>query len=420
MIKLKIIFKYLISGLVIASLLIIAFLHFSKTGHRLSIKAKQYLAININKNSGIQYYTLVAIEGLLALFPSNTLIPFNREESHAGAHSNKSGLSDILDGYDSVIDVTNSEAFIYALENAEAGQLILLSPGQYRVNTHALSLQNAGQINNPIVLATERLGDVTIELNSVEGIYLNKANWIIKNLIFEGVCALDSNCEHAIHFVGNADNVIIDNNIFTNFNAAIKANGNYRLTPFTFADNVKITNNDFYNKAPRNTDTPSTPIDIVGGDNWYINQNFIADFSRKIRGTTSIVYGAFLKGAGRQGELSDNVINCAWKLPYQSVLDVRIGLSLGNGGTNEKFCQRNNCDFEHDNGVIKNNLVLNCINDVGIYINKASNTKLLNNVILNSLGIEARSAKTTIIAYKNDIDGDITKTQGAKINIINQ
>ena len=170
-------------------------------------------------------------------------------------------------------------------------------------------------------------------MDSVEGFTVSKAHWIFKNLKINGACEHDYKCEHAFHLKGDADYLLLDNNIITNFNAAIKSNGSYSTVPAQFPDNVRITNNDFYNVRERNTRSPASPIDAVGGDNWSIRHNFVADFTRVVSESKSVVYGAFLKGGGMGGVISDNVINCAWKVPYQSSLDIRVGLSLGNGGT---------------------------------------------------------------------------------------
>jgi hypothetical protein len=285
----------------------------------------------------------------------------------------------------------------------------LIAPGTYRLKGKRFNVGNAGSAELPIALVSNSFGDVRLEFDSLEGLYINKPNWIINGIIFKGVCKYQSNCEHAIHIVGNADNLFLSNNRFVDFNAHIKSNGRNG----SFPDNVVIINNDFYNLSSRNVKAPVTPIDVVGGNNWLIKDNYIADFAKGNGKKISYAYGAFLKGAGAGGKILNNIVNCSWKLPYSSSLDVRIGLSLGGGGTNARACQTGKCEYEHIDGLIQGNIVLNCENDVGIYLNKASNTQVTENLLLNTLGIDVRFSSSSASVSNNTMQGRISARDGA-------
>ncbi len=318
-----------------------------------------------------------------------------------------------------VIQVTTVDELREALLKARPGEQILLLEGIYKLKGKPLKLRSSGQIGLPIVLKGE--GENTVlELDIVEGIRLDKSHWVIENLVFNGVCDLDKKCEHAIHISGNSDNIVIRNNIFKNFNAHIKSNGRIKDN-IGFPDNIVIENNIFFNEWRRQTRLPVTPIDVVGGNYWIIRNNIIADFSKDNksgRGNT-VSYGLFLKGAGQNGLIEKNIILCEWDVKHEKTIDIRIGISLGGGGTETKYCQDRTCEYEHQNGIIKDNTILNCINDVGIYLNKASQTQLLSNTINHSLGIDVRYKESSTIIQDNIIHGRIKKRDGASVQILN-
>jgi hypothetical protein len=128
-------------------------------------------------------------------------------------------------------------------------------------------------------------------------------------------------------------------------------------------------------------------------------------------------YGAFLKGNGHSGEVSENFVACSWNIEHQSALDIRVGLSLGGGGTGYEFCESNNCDLEHEGGKIANNVIVNCSNGVGIYLNKAKSTLVLDNVITASAGIDVDSSMFLSL-INNRIDGNVkmNKSSSYKVN----
>ncbi|GAC12865.1 right-handed parallel beta-helix repeat-containing protein [Aliiglaciecola lipolytica] len=391
----------------------------SNLGKELTIKGRQYVQLNLHQNWGVKLALLECADFLLTLLPQQQILPFDRDKSDAGFDRAK-----IIDSHSikaislvapKLYQVSSEVGLRKAMLSAHAGDVILLAPGNYFVPKR-LEVRHNGTLDRPIRIVASSPGNSVLHIQNTEGIYLDKANWHIENIVFKGACKQQRYCEHAIHLYGNADNTQIINNQFIDFNAAVKANGNYQHKPAWFADNVTITNNDFFNHSYRNTMTPATPIDVVGGNNWLIDKNFIADFARTLTGKISVTYGGFLKGGGANGVFSNNVINCAWRLPYQSSLDVRVGLSFGNGGTQGEFCQSQHCEYEHTGGKIKDNLVLNCINDVSIYLNKAAASEITGNRLLNSLGIDARFKQTSVNINHNIVDGRIKARDNAFIS----
>ena len=150
-----------------------------------------------------------------------------------------------------------------------------------------------------------------------------------------------------------------------------------------------------------------TPIDIVGGNGWIIKGNYIADFA-KAKGN-QISYGAFLKGGGRHGLFDANFVNCEWRHSGGQ----RVGLSFGGGGTPASL-KPAGLDDEHRGGIMRNNIIMNCPNAEGIYINKASDIKILHNTIYRAFGVLLRFPGTEAQIKNNIISGAVALRDDAK------
>jgi len=271
------------------------------------------------------------------------------------------------------------------IDLAEPGDVITLESGSYAVGSK-ISVTSDGTEREPIVLRADSLGDVTLEIDTLEGFVVNASHWRFENLDITGVCADHSNCEHALHLVGRADGTVIRNSRLRDFNAQIKGNGSpdgpngERVWP----DDVVIERNEFFDSEVRETGNPVTKIDVVGGRRWVVRGNFIHDFAKG--GGNNVSYAAFLKGHSRDGLFARNLVACSMNHSGQ----VRLGLSFGGGGTGSpEFCDGESCTPEHQNGVMRNNIVVNC-SDAGIFLNESKATTLVNNTVVDTLGIDVR------------------------------
>ncbi len=298
--------------------------------------------------------------------------------------------------------VSTEKEVIAAIKGAKAGDTIVILAGDYNFRQHNIPLLNNGSKDHPITLRADLLGDVTLNLNTLEGLYIRGAYWHIENLIIEGVCKSDSRCEHAFHVVGDAHHTVLKNNIVKNFNSPVKINGSKGKIP----DFGTIEHNIFYNDAPRETNTSVTLIDSVAASHWQVKGNIIADFAKEYG--DNISYGGFFKGGGRSNIFEQNLIMCEWRHRGGT----RLGLSFGGGGTGSSFCPDNDCSTEHYEGIIRNNIIMNCPRDVGIYLNRSAATLIYNNIIYNTHGIDVRFDTTTAKIFNNVIDGRIRSRNG--------
>lgn len=378
----------------------------------LNLLLNKYTDINISQNYGIRRQILILLKKSTFLLPANKHIKIERDPKRIGTID----LIDTEQKKSRTIYISNIEEFNSIINTAEPGTEIIIQKGIYQIKGRRLDIKASGAPGKPIIFKAEKAGDVIFEMSSQEGFFISKPFIQFENLIFKGTKGDDSWIEHAIHLVGDASNITFKNNEFINFNSHIKSNGiTKKDSSKHFPSHIKIINNNFYNEWKRNTTSPVTPIDVVGGTHWLIQNNFIADFGKSGQQGNGTTYGAYLKGGSSNGILDSNIIACSWKIPHTNFRDIRIGLSLGGGGTGNTFCKNDKCDFEHDKGIISNNVIINCDNDVGIYINKSSNTKIYNNILKNTLGIDIRFPESSATIYDNFIDGRVKSRDGGKI-----
>ena len=299
------------------------------------------------------------------------------------------------------------------LKDAKPGDVFAVYPGLYRLPKTA-QLNADGTEAAPITIRPSSAGKVTIEVPVTIGFKVSGSYWNVEGLEIIGTCEKDNSCEHAFQILGTADHTTIKNNRLIDFNAAIKGNGKIDKDIQYFPDNVLIENNYIYNRRPRNTGNPVTPIDVVGGRFWTIRGNFIADFQKG--GGNHISYAAFLKGNSDNGLFERNLVVCEWRHKG----GIRLGLSLGGGGTTDpRFCQGRSCTIQHYKGTIRSNIIMNCPKDVGIYLNSAANTKVINNTILNTLGVDVRFSGSFAVIANNLIEGRIKGRDNGRYREVN-
>jgi len=308
------------------------------------------------------------------------------------------------------VDVTTPAELVSAFGDAMPGDEIVLADGTYMMPRHRLDTTANGTESMRIVVRARNAGRATVRFGDamgiVEGFVTSHAYWTFEDLVIEGVCDDHSRCEHAWHVVGNAEFLILRNNVARNFNAQIKAN---RANESDFPDDVLIEGNEFYSETVRNTSNPVTPIDVVGGRRWVIRANYIHDFAKGAG--NNISYAAFLKGNGRDGIFERNLVVCEQLHSGQ----IRLGLSFGGGGSNpDPICEDMDCSIEHQNGIMRNNVIAHCPTDVAIYVNECRDCVITHNTLYEGTGIDLRFATTTdAIVDGNLMSGRIRDRDGA-------
>jgi hypothetical protein len=297
-----------------------------------------------------------------------------------------------------------------ALASAQAGDEIVLGDGTYAVNAN-LNCAAEGTASQPIIVRAANRHAALIRFNATEGFKVSGRYWVFDGLTIEGVCAQDVNCEHAFHVTGHAENFVLRNSRVRDFNAQLKVNATQNSGGvYEMPHRGLIENNEIYDTRVRNTSTPVTKLNIDTGDDWVVRNNDIHDFS-KING--GISYGAFMKSGGKRGVFERNRVICTKDAPAGNT---RIGLSFGGGGTGNAYCAPAfdasvPCNPEHSDGILRNNVIINC-SDVAIYLNKAANTKVLFNTLIATTGVDFRFASSTGEAHGNVLSSVIRPREG--------
>ncbi|WP_146153855.1 NosD domain-containing protein [Photobacterium sanctipauli] len=308
------------------------------------------------------------------------------------------------DNISNIVFVSNENQFIKEISNIEKSKKIILKNGVYTFNSTKLRTNKIKNTHSKVIITAQNDGYVDFKLNTIEGILIDTPNWQINGINFKGICPDDKKCEHGLHIVGDAKNIVISNNTFIDFNAAIKVNKKDNLYP----DDGIIEYNRFHFTKPRNTATPVTPINIDHANRWLVRKNIISDFS-KANGN-KVSYAAFMKGGISDGIFEQNLVICS---SDGKNLGTRVGLSLGGGGMS-KTARRNQAEYETRNSVIRNNIIMNC-NDVGVYIQKSLSAEVYNNTIYNTKGIDVRYSNSTALIINNILNGKIRSRDKAKV-----
>jgi hypothetical protein len=304
--------------------------------------------------------------------------------------------------------VTTPDDLRAALRAASPGDVITLAPGTYRFQGRGIDVPRAGRADAPIVVRAARPGTVHIELETLEGFVVGAPYWRFENLDIRGVCAADDDCEHAFHVVGAGHHFASVNNTIRDFNAHIKINGVGNRYP----DDGLIEHTTLTATHVRSTTNPVTPIDLVTASGWTFRANLISDFIK--RDGNQVSYGAFVKGGGRNNVFERNVVWCEQALRGQP--GQRVGLSLGGGGTGREFCRDGRCITEQEGSTLRANLVVGC-SDAGIYLNSAAASKVVDNTLVDTTGIDVRYPTSSAIVDGNLVDGQIRAREGAIVHL---
>ena len=308
------------------------------------------------------------------------------------------------------VNVTSAAGLISAVSKAMPGDVITLAPGTYKL-TKVIKCMATGKPNARIVIRAAKLGTVTISSSATAAFKVFAPRWTFENLDIVGTCSSHSACEHAIHIVGKADFTLVRGCRLREYNAQIKGNGD-KVWPggkMRWPNDVVIEYCEMFNKSVRNTGNPVTPVDVVGGRRWRVRGNFIHDHAKS--GNDKVSFAAFFKGNSQDGVFERNLVACEWLHKGTN----RVGLSLGGGGTwPATVCENGTCAVEHTNGILRNNVIVNCPADVGIYINEGKNTRIYNNTLYNTSGIDVRFKASFADIRNNLLSGQIRKRDGAK------
>ncbi len=307
------------------------------------------------------------------------------------------------------VPVQDTADLTRAIEAAQAGDDIVLANGIYLISTKLHARALATQAAPITVRAAHPKG---AHIRSVAPIAFEVTGyyWHFSGLDITGVCLRDTDCEHAFHVVGTGSGFVLRSSRLVDFNAQVKVNADLaRHLP----SSGLIEENEFLDSHPRHTDNPVAPVNIDNAANWIVRGNSIHDFQKDGSGENS--YGAFVKGGAQAPVIERNLIVCARDAASSGAM---VGLSLGADGMDANLCpphwdSAHPCDPEVSDGIIRNNIVLNCAGK-GIYLNKAQHSAVLFNTVARTPGVEFHGRSSTGLARGNLMTGKISGTLGGQ------
>jgi len=297
-----------------------------------------------------------------------------------------------------IVNVATAGELTTAIGNADAGDEIVLADGTYALTAN-VNCNATGTAAEPVIVRAANPLAAHITFDALEGFKVNGPHWHFEGLDVTGVCAQDSNCEHAFHVSGAATNFVLRDSRVRDFNAQIKVNASFLNNVWVMPHIGLVEYNEFGDTHSRATSNPVTKINIDTGDYWIVRGNYIHDGQKNGGDNTS--YAAFMKSGGNHGLFERNLVICS----KDTTGGTRIGLSFGGGGTANQFCAPAfnasvDCNPEHTDGTMRNNIIVNC-SDVGVYLNEATSSHVLYNTLIGTGGIDFRFSTTSGEAVGN-------------------
>jgi MYXO-CTERM domain-containing protein len=273
-----------------------------------------------------------------------------------------------------------------------------VATGTYVVES-SIACTADGTDTQPIVVHSDTPLMAHLQFNALEGFHVQGKHWHFEGLDIKGICARDSDCEHAFHVTGGADGFVMRSNRIFDFNAQLKVNADQVQGTWTTPNDGLVEGNELGDAHARNTTTPVTKLNIDTGDRWIVRANYVHDFhiAPDDAGNAQPTYGAFMKAGGHDGVFERNLVICTHD--YITKGAVNVGLSFGGGGTAPQYCApafdaNVPCNVEHTGGMMRNNIIVNC-SDVGIYVNRGASTRVFYNTIIATTGVDFRFDTTT-------------------------
>lgn len=301
--------------------------------------------------------------------------------------------------------LANPAEIAAGIDAAQPGDVLEIAPGIHRL-PRTLYTRRGGRAEAPITVRAARPGTVTLEVRHVEGLVVAHPHWVLENLDWRGACAADDACEHAFHIVGDARSTVVRNNRIVDFSAHLKINGQGGHFP----DDGLLQYSTLSNTRPRAGQAPVTLVDLVAASGWQLLDNHVENFVKQ--GSNGVSYGMFMKGAGQRGRIERNVVVCTPRGVGQPGL--RLGISLGGGGSGAESCRDKRCAVEFDGAVVANNVVAHC-NDAGIDINKSRGVAVLHNTLVNTQGVLLRNAPAEARVAHNVLDSAVRSRSGTTL-----
>ncbi|MCL1897702.1 MAG: bacterial Ig-like domain-containing protein [Micrococcales bacterium] len=273
---------------------------------------------------------------------------------------------------DEVTATSIDELQNYIYSAPPQGRVITLQAGEYTQNS---IIRIEGHNNITIQGSTSDYNDTVIRGWGIDNsaiahnVYINASSYVtIKNL------TLKESYFHAVQ-IANGSHYFYADHVkgWDNGEAAFKiSSGVWGAAGAEQVSDFGVIRNSYIGFTTAGARPVIEGIDGVGAKGWLISGNTVENV-RYPSGSSSVAYGIYFKGNSIDSVLENNVI-----------INSDIGLSFGNGSTGWQYFRYGDTRFEHQGGIMRNNVVKSTSKDTGIVLRSATGFKVYNNTVWNS------------------------------------
>jgi len=284
---------------------------------------------------------------------------------------------------DEVYVTTYSQLKSAALNAPPDGRTIIVAPGTYYQDgvlwlTGKSNLTIRGETGNPddVVLVGKGINNssmwINIAINNCP--YFTIEALTLKDTYYHGIQVNNSS-----HYVTIRNVVFLDNG-----EGGVKATNNSAGTSYS---DYGLVENCWLEYSTYGMRPVVEGIDLIATKGWVIRNNVFVN-ARKV---VPAGFGFFAKGNAQDTICENNLfVNCD------------IAASFGGGGTAAVYFRDHEYPYEHRNGIIRNNIMIGGA-DAAVYLNKALNAKVYNNLSYKHvLTFQARFPECSV-DFKNNI-----------------
>lgn len=262
--------------------------------------------------------------------------------------------------------VNDTAEFKYALKSAEAGNEILLSPGQYRGNIYIPNLRG-------VTIRSEVPDDMAIINGGKNGLhFVRPVDVTIKDLIIQNFEFNGLNIDDANEKDGGARNIRLENLVIRN----VGVGGNHDGIKLSGVNNVTVANVKVLNWGGR-----GSAIDMVGVHNSLIENSLFINHEAGVTGAAIQIKGG-----------SKNVIVRANKLDLEGTKRRAINIGGNTGRSYFRFIDGDS-GYESRNITVEGNVIIggrSAFNFVG-----SDSSTVKNNYVIGQVGWLVRILQET-------------------------
>lgn len=280
-----------------------------------------------------------------------------------------------------IVHVSTYSSLLTACQYALAQDTIIIASGTYTIiGASRIMITNrpgpilvSGTTGNPANVIIEGQGQDNPNVQMVFNLD-NSPQWTFQNL------TVRKSYYHGFKFDHNSTDCVLRNVVMRDHGES-GVKGTSDPATGQYPDRLLIEDCDIgFTNTNGGTRSVVEGVDGVGVNDWIIRRSRFLNIQK----SGNPAYAIFTKGN------SSNTI-----IEQCSFFNCFIAASFGGGGTAPQYFRNNDTQYEHRNGIIRNNVMIRT-SDAGVYINKGKECKIYNNTLFECiLTIQLRFVETS-------------------------